>query len=285
LPATTNQSLFVAGSIADAVAALADRPDGSALAGGTWIMRAPIRRESPIRFCVGLTRISELNAIDISESEIRLGACVTHARLVFALAGVRGCEGLVAAAGSAANPAVRQMATIGGNLCASAFPASDLAPSLLSLDAEVELRGPGGDERLPVGRFLERRGLLEPGTLLTAIVIPRRALKAGHARLPLRKAGDYPVAIVSIAAALLGDGVVENIRVTVGSVEATPRRWTQLEEELLGRPLDPNLAYDLALAQAHSFTGRDGVDAPGWYRVQVLPALARRAAQAVLAGP
>ncbi|MBS3650451.1 FAD binding domain-containing protein [Pseudaminobacter sp. 19-2017] len=275
----------MARSIDDAVAALADRADATALAGGTWIMRAPIRREPPIRFCVGLTRIPELNAVDISASEIRIGACVTHARLVSALAGVRGCEGLVTAAGSAANPAVRQMATIGGNLCASAFPASDLAPSLLSLDAEVELSGPGGDERLPVGRFLERRGSLEPGILLTAVVIPRRALKSGHARLPLRKAGDYPVAIVSMTAELRGDGAVEDIRVTVGSVEASPRRWTQLEQALLGRRLDPNGAYDLAQAEAHIFTGRDGVDAPGWYRVQVLPALARRAAQAVLAGP
>jgi aerobic carbon-monoxide dehydrogenase medium subunit len=100
--------------------------------------------------------------------------------------------------------------------------------------------------------------------------------------LPLRKAGDYPVAIVSMAVAIGPDGSVGDIRVAVGSVEASARRWPQLEEQLLGRPLDPARAYELAKACAGVFTGRESVEAPGWYRVQVLPTLVRRAAEAVL---
>jgi aerobic carbon-monoxide dehydrogenase medium subunit len=278
------ERLHVATSLADALAALADRGSaGAALAGATWIMRAPIRREDLRPSYVGIGDIAELQAVELAEDEIRIGACVSHARLVSALVGFEECAGLVAAAGGAANPAVRQMATVGGNLCASDFPASDLPPALLCLDAEIELRTQKGRERVPIGRFLDIRRTLEPGALVTCVAIKRKPLRTGHARLPLRKAGDYPVAIVSMAVAIGPDGSVGDIRVAVGSVEASARRWPQLEEQLLGRPLDPARAYELAKACAGVFTGRESVEAPGWYRVQVLPTLVRRAAEAVLA--
>ena len=102
-------------SVADAMAALAG--DGCVpLAGGTWIMRAPIRGEIQSRRYIGIGRIPELNTIEMKDDEVSLGACVTHARLVEALAGVAQWNGLAAAAGAAANPAVREMATVGGNL-------------------------------------------------------------------------------------------------------------------------------------------------------------------------
>ncbi|MCV3205292.1 FAD binding domain-containing protein [Mesorhizobium sp. YC-39] len=284
MPASTGERLYVATSLADAVAALADRgPAGAPLAGATWIMRAPIRREELRSSYVGIGGIAELRSVEMTDDEIHIGACVTHADLIAALAGVEGCDGLVAAAGGAANPAVRQMATVGGNLCTSDFPASDLSPALLCLDASVELRTPSGQERVPLGRLLDIRRTLEPGTLVTGVVIARKPVQTGHSRLPLRKAGDYPVAIVSMAVALGSDGLIEDIKVAVGSVEASARRWPQLEAQLLGHPLDPAKAYELAKAGVGVFAGRESVEAPGWYRVQVLPTLVRRAAQAALA--
>ncbi len=284
MPAESHERLVIASDLAGALAALAERgTEGAALAGGTWIMRAPIRGETHLPFYVGIGAIPELNTVDITEDEIRIGACVTHERLAAALAGIRQCEGLSIAAGSAANPAVRQMATVGGNLCAADFAASDLAPALLSLDAAVELGGPGGMQRLSIGSFLEHRRTLPAGSLLTAIVIARRPTSTAHIRLPLRKAGDYPAAIVSMAASLGAGDTVDDVRVAVGSVEATARRWTQLEDQLCGRKLDPETAHDFAETASGFFIGRDSVEAPAWYRVQVLPALVRRASRAVLA--
>ena len=68
----------------------------------------------------------------------------------------------------------------------------------------------------------------------------------------------------------------------VGSVEATARRWPELERRLAGLALDPDTAAAAAEAELGAFTGRDGVEAPGWYRVQVLPTLVRRAVHAAL---
>jgi aerobic carbon-monoxide dehydrogenase medium subunit len=97
----------------------------------------------------------------------------------------------------------------------------------------------------------------------------------------LRVAGDYPVAIVSLAASVSADGVVGSARVAVGSVEPVARRWRRLEADLIGRPLDSRWAAERAESYSGDFRARDGVEAPGWYRVKVLPSLVRRAVEAI----
>jgi carbon-monoxide dehydrogenase medium subunit len=190
---------------------------------------------------------------------------------------------LVQAAGRAANPAIREVATIGGNLCASSFAASDLAPALLALDAQVEMVRASGAERQPIEAFLATRANLPPGWLLSRVIVPRAGRVSAHARLPLRRAGDYPVAIVSASLERQSDGAVASARIAVGSVEAVARRWFALERTLAGRPLDPEAAAEAARERIGGFQGRDGVEAPGWYRTQVLPNLVRAALSGVRA--
>lgn len=275
-------SLYIASSVADAVAALVDRA-GSAtpLAGATWVMRAPLRREPLSRSYVAISQIEALQRIDISGDEAIIGSCVTHAGLAEALAGHGDLAALATAASKSANPAVRQAATVGGNLCTAAFAAADLVPALLCLDAAVELEGPGGNQRLPIQEFLGLRHSLPTGSLLCRIVVPRSAARSAHARLPLRKAGDYPVAIASLSIEQDDTGTITRAAVAVGSVEPVARRWPSLEAALVGRPL--NTAWIGAQAErlAGEFTGRDGVEAPGWYRVKVLPTLVRRAVESL----
>lgn len=277
-------SLYIASSIADAVAVLIDRAGtATPLAGATWVMRAPLRREALSRSYVAISQIEALQRIDLSGKEAVIGSCVTHERLAEALAGTTDLAALATAASKSANPAVRQAATVGGNLCTTGFAAADLVPALLCLDAAVELEGPDGTQRLPIRDFLDMRHALPNGTLLCRIVVPRSAARSAHARLPLRKAGDYPVAIASLSIEQDDKGIVTRAAVAVGSVEPVARRWPALETALAGRPL--NTAWIGAQAErlAAEFTGRDGVEAPGWYRVKVLPTLIRRAVEALSA--
>jgi carbon-monoxide dehydrogenase medium subunit len=270
--------LYFPSSLTDAVAALKERgADGAPMAGATWIMRAPLRHERFDLAYVALSRLDALRQIDIDDREIGIGACVTHSGLAAALAGMPALKALATAAASAANPAVREVATIGGNLCASGFAASDLVPALLCLDAEVELETPAGPERMRLEGFLTVRRTLEPGCLVRRIVVQRTPGRSAHIRLPLRKAGDYPVAIVSAALQLAMDGTVSRVHVAVGSVEAEARRWEHLEKALIGQPLNANFAFRMAEEHAGDFKGRDGVEAPGWYRTKILASLVRRA--------
>lgn len=276
--------LHVATSIDDAVAVLAEAGGAATpIAGATWLMRAPLRDEAMRPLYVALGRIDGLRHVAVGDGEIAIGACVTHAELAGALGPLADCRGLAAAAGGSANPAVRAVATVGGNLASVDFAAADLVPALLAAAADVEIAGPGGAERMGLERYLAVRATLDPGRIVARVLVPRAGRRSAHARLPLRVAGDYPVAIVSLSVAI-ADGTVADARIAVGSVEPVARRWPELEAALAGRPLDAEAASRAAAGCAHVFQGRDGVEASGAYRVRVLPALVRRAV-AALADP
>lgn len=277
----TEASFYPATSLADASAALRERGKcGQALAGGTWVMRAGLRGEPTARDHVSLAQVDALRRVALSDCEVVVGAGLTHARLAQALPPTASCEALTLAALKSANPAVRNAATLGGNLCALGFAAADLVPALMCLDARVELWADGRAERVDVPTFLQLRRALPPGTLVKGVAIDRtqaaRRLST-HVRLPLRRAGDYPVAIVSIAVRLRDDGKVGEACIAVGSVEAVARRWPEMEAAMAGRTLDDESLMTQAVQASAAFTGRDGVEAPGWYRVKVLPVLFGRA--------
>ena len=274
--------LYIAPTLDDAVAALAERGrDGAPLAGATWIMRAPLREERHDLSYVAISKIASLRELSVGEREVSIGACVTHAEIARELTSVPDCRALALAAGNAANPAIRQVATIGGNLCAANFAAADLVPALLCLDTEIELHGLGGAEQIPLSRFLEIRTSFAPGRLVRRVIVRRTPRHSVHVRLPLRKAGDYPVAIFSLAVTFDAAGVVTSASAAVGSVEAAARRWHELEAELIGHPLDPAHAAEKAEHHCATLRARDGVEAPGWYRLKVLPNLVRKAANAM----
>jgi carbon-monoxide dehydrogenase medium subunit len=264
VPATVNEAL-------DMLAGEDARP----VAGATWLMRAPLRGEPLPPVFVALSRIEGLRRLELSPHALELGALLTHDDLGRRLPGLPDLRGLARAATESANPGVRRLATLGGSLCAHGFPASDLAAALLALDAEVEIARPGGVERMALARFLEVRAALPPPWLLTGVVAPLTGRAAAHARLPMRKAGDYPCAIVSVCARCEG-GVAREARSAVGAVEACARRWTRLEAavEDLG---DPRAIETAAKDLAADFCAREALDAPAWYRLAVLPALTRRA--------
>jgi aerobic carbon-monoxide dehydrogenase medium subunit len=276
-------SIYVAPLLTAALDALNDYgPAGAPLAGGTWIMRSPIRHEPLKAHYVAIGKLPELNTVRIGTDTIEIGAAVTHEALAAALVDLPEFGVLAAAAGHSANPAIRAMATIGGNLSASEFAAADCVPALLCLDADVEVSGRDGRERMGLAHFLNIRSTLTPGRLVTGIIVPRALRKTAHARLPLRKSGDYPVAIVSLAVNLDAASRVQRTQIAVGSVEHVARRWERLEAALHGRVLDPARVADVAAELAGEFIGRDSVETPAWYRVSVLPSLVRRAAAAAL---
>lgn len=268
--------LYQPETIADALAALSDLgPAGKIMAGGTWVMRAPRRQEPMAQAYVAVTQIPELHRLDITDRHVTIGSGVTHAQLESGLQAVPELRGLVGAAGSSANPAVRRAASLGGNLCTVEFSAADLAPALLCQDALVDFETLEGCQRTSLEAFLTMRKALPPAYMLLSVEIPRRPVISAHARLPLRKAGDYPVAIVSAAVERRPDGTIGNAAVAISAVEAIARRWTALEEAIAGLPLDPALVHERAMGLTHDFVGREGPETPGWYRVQVLPALVR----------
>ncbi len=184
------------------------------------------------------------------------------------------------------SPAIRHLATVGGNLC-NASPAADLSPVLLVLDAVVGIAGRAEARRLPLDQFFVGPGqtALAAGELLAWLELPRKHAwwTVRYERLDVRRAMD--IAIVGVAVALRRDGArVAEARLALGAVAPTPRRVPEAEAALLEGGLAPSAiarAAELAMAAARPISD---VRATAEYRRQMVGTLVRRALARVEAG-
>jgi len=259
-------------SLAEAVDALAAAGErGTPVAGATWLMRDRLRGDDVY---VSLAGIAELAGVAVNGG-LRAGALATHTDL-------SGLDGPLAvlgeAAGRSAFPAVRNVATLGGNLGARPFPEADLVPALLAAEASLRVVGPGSDAQLGVAAYMASRGERPRGELVAEVVAPAPAgRRSAYERLTVRGGGEYAIASVALSVDLDDGGTVRAARVALGGVEELACLSEAGAAELEGGPLDAEAAERCGRAAAAAASPREGVDAPAWYRIAVLPGLVRRA--------
>jgi aerobic carbon-monoxide dehydrogenase medium subunit len=139
-----------------------------------------------------------------------------------------------------ADPVVRNLATVGGNL-AHADPANDHPATMLAFGAEVVAVGPKGERRIPIGSFFTGpfATSLRPDEILTEIRIPLPAARSRGAYLKLeRKVGDFATAAVAAQLTLDGGGRCEEIGIGLTNVALTPIKAAQAEAALKGKNPD-----------------------------------------------
>jgi CO/xanthine dehydrogenase FAD-binding subunit len=241
-------------------------------------LRQPQRGKRPLAV-INVKRIPGLDRIEVSGSTIRIGALTTLATLIEHPTIQAEYPVLPFTARYMGSPAIRHLATVGGNLC-NASPAADLSPVLLVLDAEVGIVGPDAARRLPLDRFFRGPGetALAPAELLAWVEFPRR--HAGwivrYERLDVRRAMDIAIAGVAVALRLDGSRVAE-ARLAIGAVAPTPLRVPAAEAALVEGGLGPaavERAAELAMAAARPI---GDVRATAEYRREMVGALVRRA--------
>jgi aerobic carbon-monoxide dehydrogenase medium subunit len=228
-------------SLKDAIDALG-RLDGEArlVAGGTALV-AMIRLGlvKPERL-VSLHRVPALSRIAVEDGSLVLGAMATHADIERARVVRDGWPLLADAVRRVATPAIRTSGTIGGNL-AYAEAASDPAPALLCLDAEVRVAGPGGQRVVPIARFFRGfyEAALEPGEIVTAVRVPPApaGARGGYVKYTSRSAEDKPLVGVAALVALDASGRCVEARIGLGGAAPTPMRAAQAERALRGEAL------------------------------------------------
>jgi carbon-monoxide dehydrogenase medium subunit len=229
-------------TVDEAIAALAGTEGARAIAGGTDLM-VQLRKGGahPPPLLVSLHDLYELKSFVREGEELRVGSCVTlldllESELVAELAPL-----LAEVAAEMASPHVRSRAPVGGNLC-NASPAADLAPPLLLHDARVALQGPEGERTVALSEFLTGPGetLRKAEELLTGVILTPlpEGMGAAYTKYQASKCAD--LSIVSVAAAIrLGDGgTCEEARVALGAVAPTAVRVPEVEDLLVGKPLD-----------------------------------------------
>src|SRR5438876_6512268 len=179
-----------------------------------------------------------------------------------------------------ADPVVRNWATVGGNI-AHADPANDHPATMLALGASVVAVGPEGERIIPIGEFFTDMSFetsLRPNEILTEIRIPAPTERSGGAHLKLeRKVGDYGIAGVAAYVRLNDTGQVTYAGIGLTNVVPTPIKARNVEQFLLGKPLDDasiHQAADLAAAAAQPTSDTRG---PAEYKRAMVRTLAVRA--------
>jgi carbon-monoxide dehydrogenase medium subunit len=146
-----------------------------------------------------------------------------------------------------ADPIVRNLATVGGNL-AHGDPANDHPATMLALGAEVVATSPRGERTIPIGAFFTGpfATALRPDEILIEVRVPVPAARSGGAYVKLeRKVGDFATAAVAVQLTLSAAGTCEQVGIGLTNVGLTPIKATAAEAALKGKRLD-----DAAMAQA-----------------------------------
>ena len=254
--------------LADAAGALSSERGARFLAGGTLVMRALNEADPSIETILRSTDPSFVN-IAISSGRIEFGAGVTMA----AILAERDLAFLHPVARTVGGPAVREAATVGGNLFAPS-PYGDFATALLALDATVALAGGFGQRELPLEEFLNRR---ERGSSLVSSVVFKRPPADAFRFVKVTRVHPKGVSVLSIAAQLpLASGRVAGARIAYNAMSRAPVRAKAAERALEGRSLD---AAGVAPALAVAADGTSPIDdaiASAWWRREILPVHLRR---------
>src|SRR5207253_1653969 len=146
-----------------------------------------------------------------------------------------------------ADPLVRNLATVGGNL-AHGDPANDHPATMLALGAQVVAVGPKGERRIPVSSFFTGilSTALNPDELLTEILIPIPPAGSGGAYIKMeRKVGDFATAAVAAQLTIGAGGICERAGIGLTNAGPTPIKAEKAEGVLRGKKID-----DEAIRQA-----------------------------------
>ena len=269
----------------DEALVLLDRfaPHSFVLAGGT-ILAPRLRDGATGATLVNVKRVRELHEIEVlSPGVLRIGALVTARELCESDLVLAHAPLLATAAATLGAPALRNVATIGGNLC-SGISSADLSVALLACDARCVIAGEAaGPITISLDEFFADRSTTDRSTttrrLLTAIEVPACSASTGYQKMQTRQA--FEIAIVGVAVAMeLVSGAIARVRIALGGVASRPIRASHAERHLEGNPFSMERAQQAALiASRDDANPRTDHRASAEYRRHLVAVLARRALQ------
>jgi CO/xanthine dehydrogenase FAD-binding subunit len=257
--------LVLPGSVDECIKALAQGgPETKLLAGGTDLL--PQLKNGllkPARV-IDLSGVARLRAIEAGNGKgLRIGSAVTARTLELDRAVRASYLSLAESGALVGSVQVRNLATLGGNIC-NAAPSADMAPPLLALDAEAVITGPKGERRVPIATFFTgvRRTVLASDEILVEIVVPNPGPHSGGNYLRHTPRRELDIAVVGVASQLtLANGVCTKARIALAAVAPVPLRATAAEQALEGQVVTPDRikrAADLAVEAARPISDQRG---------------------------
>lgn len=233
------------------------------------------------KYLVNIMRIPELSYIIEDEGRLKIGAGTTIREIEESKIIKEKFNVVAKAAESLGTVQIRNMCTIGGNIC-NALPSADMPPALVILDAEVKVVGKNGERVMPLEDFFSgvRKTRLASGELLKEIAIKSPPKRSGTAFIKLSKTSEDLATLNAAArATLANDGECMEARVVLGGgVGPTLIRSREAEKFLEGKAIDETTAAEAGEITCRRIEGRaTSIRASPFYKMEVGKVLVKRA--------
>jgi len=250
------------------------------IAGGTDLLAdLKFSAHSP-NVVVDISRAQELKSITVTEDGLVIGALVTHSQIMRSPVMRDLFPALIDAAHTIGAVQTRNLGTLGGNLV-TAVPSMDSGPTLMALEASVNILGPEGRRNVPLTEFFlgPRKTVLKPDEILAEIVIPKKNLGKPTAFLKFGLRKGQALALVNVASSFRVDWdkhTFVEVRIALGAVAPKVIRATQAEAFLEGRKITPEVMAEAGLVAATDAKPITDFRASAGYRKNLVAVLTKR---------
>jgi CO/xanthine dehydrogenase FAD-binding subunit len=275
------------------------------IAGGTDVMVMIKQKTMAPDVLISLQGILGLDQIRY-DGNLRIGPMVTHRAIEKSELIRKQFSALADAVDVLGSIQIRNVATIGGNICTAA-PSADTVSPLLVLNAQVKLKNIKSERTIPIYQFFTGPGetVMSQGEILTEIIIPKPLPNTGSAywKLQRRQALDLPILGISVLLSLNKatitcsdllftnssistvlhsfeeDGLVcKEVRIALGVAAPTPMRASKAENLLRGKKISDELLEEVAETAAKESQPRDTIRGEAWYRRDMIKVFVKRMA-------
>ena len=273
------------GSVDEALGLLAELgDDAKILAGGQSLIPAMRFRLAAPSHLIDINRIGGLSYVREDGGHLAIGAMARESALEESDVVQQRYPLLADTAKVIADPLVRNLATVGGNI-AHADPANDHPATMLAYGAEIVAQGPNGRRTLAIDDFFTGlfENALEDNELLLEVRIPAPQPGDGGAYVKFeRKVGDYAIGAVAVQLTVQGE-TISKVRIGLTNVSPVPMRATHAEQEIVGKAPTEDVLEAAGKAAAAECDPSPDLRGPVDYKRDVIRSLTKRAIRQAVA--
>jgi xanthine dehydrogenase FAD-binding subunit len=277
------KALYEAESVSHGIALLQEHPEARIIAGGSDVLIQI--REGRLAACtlVSIHKLDALRGISLDKEQgLRIGALTSFSRIIRDPLIQTHIPVLGEAADTVGGPQIRNIGTIGGNIC-NGVSSADTASTLMAWDAVLEYTGPKGIRRVPIQAHYVDAGktALLHDEILTALVIPKTSYEncsGQYIKYAMRNAMDIATIGCSVNVRLSADKKrIERLRIGYGVVAPVPIRASSAEEAARNQAVCPEIVETVGKTVLQDINPRSSWRASRELRLQLAEELVKRA--------
>ena len=276
------ENYYNAKSVEEAAALLKEHPDTRIISGGSDVLIKIREGKMAGTSLVCIRDIKEIQGVSKKDNgDIYIGAGTTFSHITNDPIIQECIPVLGEAVDQVGGPQIRNIGTIGGNICNGAVSA-DSAPTVFSLNALLRIEDGNGGRTVPVKEFYLGPGRvdLKRGEILTHVIIPAEEYQGyrGHyIKYSMRKAMDIATLSCSVVSRVnMEKNILEDVRITFGVAAPVPFRCEKTEAALKGMSVSEELYQTIEESVRQEISPRDSWRASREFRLQIGGEIAKR---------